>query len=308
MDAIKIGSAIKALRQRRSLTQKQLADYLGVTDKAVSKWERGIGIPDISMLGVLASILYVDVDALLDGSVTSLEDEWQGLLLLDDGYTPADIFGKPSVYFPLCYFLLVGIRTITICAPGNILDDLRQTLSSFPWLVSSIRFQCRTQNTALTLDHTMVIFNTPFLYGLNLTRFFQSAILSCRTASILTIPYQSDLGYGRMACSSAARFAAEEESGQPILPIFFFRACPQEPIRTESDILNVVMQRISEQQMRVIPLGNGMIFREIRSRQDVLEVSNLLYLLESFSGTEIYRPEDIARARGLIPFGKPSVD
>ena len=50
MNAEKICIAIKILRKRKGLTQHQLADKLGVTDKAVSKWERGLGTPDISML------------------------------------------------------------------------------------------------------------------------------------------------------------------------------------------------------------------------------------------------------------------
>ena len=47
MNAEKICIAIKILRKRKGLTQHQLADKLGVTDKAVSKWERGLGTPDM---------------------------------------------------------------------------------------------------------------------------------------------------------------------------------------------------------------------------------------------------------------------
>ena len=64
MNAEKICVAIKILRKRKGLTQHQLADKLGVTDKAVSKWERGLGTPDISMLNKLALILDIDTDNL----------------------------------------------------------------------------------------------------------------------------------------------------------------------------------------------------------------------------------------------------
>ena len=64
MNAEKICIAIKTLRKRKNLTQHQLADKLGVTDKAVSKWERGLGTPDISMLNKLALILDIDTDNL----------------------------------------------------------------------------------------------------------------------------------------------------------------------------------------------------------------------------------------------------
>ena len=48
MDQVKTGKLIRSLRQQKSLTQLALAEMLGVSDKAVSKWERGCGAPDIS--------------------------------------------------------------------------------------------------------------------------------------------------------------------------------------------------------------------------------------------------------------------
>ena len=50
MDQTRTGALIRALRQNKQLTQRQLADAIGVSDKAVSKWERGCGAPDISLL------------------------------------------------------------------------------------------------------------------------------------------------------------------------------------------------------------------------------------------------------------------
>ena len=50
MNQIKIGKFIAELRKEKKLTQKDLADKLGVTDKAISKWENGRGMPDVSYL------------------------------------------------------------------------------------------------------------------------------------------------------------------------------------------------------------------------------------------------------------------
>ena len=61
------GAAIKALRERKGLTQKQLAERVLVSDKAVSKWETGKGLPDISLLEPLARALGVSVSELLSG-------------------------------------------------------------------------------------------------------------------------------------------------------------------------------------------------------------------------------------------------
>ncbi len=60
---------IKRLREERHLTQRQLARALGVTDKAVSKWESGRGLPDITLVEPLAQALGVSVAELLAGDV-----------------------------------------------------------------------------------------------------------------------------------------------------------------------------------------------------------------------------------------------
>ena len=67
MDTEKIGALIAKLRKEKGLTQKELANQLHITDRAVSKWERGLGCPDISLLDDLAKILGVSISSLLNG-------------------------------------------------------------------------------------------------------------------------------------------------------------------------------------------------------------------------------------------------
>lgn len=67
MDAGKTGKFISEKRKAINLTQKELADKLHVTDKAVSKWERGLSFPDISILIPLAEILNISLYDLLKG-------------------------------------------------------------------------------------------------------------------------------------------------------------------------------------------------------------------------------------------------
>ena len=59
MDNLKTGAFIKSCRKEKKMTQKELADRLHVTDRAVSKWERGLSAPDIALLEPLASVLGV---------------------------------------------------------------------------------------------------------------------------------------------------------------------------------------------------------------------------------------------------------
>lgn len=76
MDNKKIGNFIADLRKEKGLTQKALADILGVTDKAVSKWECGAGYPEITLVPTLAQTLDVSMSELLSGERhTTLENE-----------------------------------------------------------------------------------------------------------------------------------------------------------------------------------------------------------------------------------------
>ena len=61
MDNQKLGIFITELRKEKGLTQAQLAQKLNVTDKAVSKWERGVGFPDIKLLEPLADVLDISL-------------------------------------------------------------------------------------------------------------------------------------------------------------------------------------------------------------------------------------------------------
>ena len=67
LDRAKLGAFVAQLRREKGLTQKQLADRIYVSDKAVSKWERGAGLPDITLLIPLAEALEVTVTELLEG-------------------------------------------------------------------------------------------------------------------------------------------------------------------------------------------------------------------------------------------------
>ena len=67
MDNLKTGAFIKSCRKEKKMTQKELADRLHVTDRAVSKWERGLSAPDIALLEPLASVLGVTIVELLSG-------------------------------------------------------------------------------------------------------------------------------------------------------------------------------------------------------------------------------------------------
>ena len=74
MNQIKIGSFIAERRKMKSLTQAQLAEKLGITDRAVSKWENGRSLPDSAIMLELCEILEITVNDLLCGEVVLMEN------------------------------------------------------------------------------------------------------------------------------------------------------------------------------------------------------------------------------------------
>ncbi len=77
MDQLKIGKFIAECRKNVGLTQKQLAEKLGITDRAVSKWETGKALPDSSIMLELCRILGITVNDLLNGEKISMENNNQ---------------------------------------------------------------------------------------------------------------------------------------------------------------------------------------------------------------------------------------
>ncbi|MBR4099127.1 MAG: helix-turn-helix domain-containing protein [Clostridium sp.] len=71
MDQEKFGTLLRQLRKERGLTQLCLAREIGVSNKAISKWETGQGCPDVSLLPELGRFLGVDLESLLSGSLDS---------------------------------------------------------------------------------------------------------------------------------------------------------------------------------------------------------------------------------------------
>ena len=74
MNLVKIGKFIATCRKSKKLTQEQLAEMLCITDRAVSKWERGLSLPDASIMLELCDILDINVNELLNGENIDMKD------------------------------------------------------------------------------------------------------------------------------------------------------------------------------------------------------------------------------------------
>ena len=74
MDQIKIGKFIASSRKKNNLTQMQLAEKLNITDRAISKWENGKGMPDSSIMLDLCAELKISVNELLSGEMINMKE------------------------------------------------------------------------------------------------------------------------------------------------------------------------------------------------------------------------------------------
>ncbi|MBR2937315.1 MAG: helix-turn-helix domain-containing protein [Oscillospiraceae bacterium] len=74
MDQVKIGKFIANCRKKANLTQMQLAEKLGITDRAISKWETGKSLPDSSIMLELCGMLGITVNDLLSGEVSTMDN------------------------------------------------------------------------------------------------------------------------------------------------------------------------------------------------------------------------------------------
>lgn len=121
MEKEKFGKFVAFLRKEQGMTQKDLAERLCLTDKAVSKWERGLSFPDISMLEPLAEIFGVTILELLQGeriqeeTAVSIEETQkmmeQSFSISDKDTERKHIQGK-TIIFCCCMVIMFGITLV----------------------------------------------------------------------------------------------------------------------------------------------------------------------------------------------------
>ena len=114
MDQEKVGGIIKTLRKDKGMTQLELALCLNVTDRAVSKWERGIGCPDISLLTRLSEIFSVDIGSIIDGD-------------MDENEKRSGNMKKTKFYVcPICGNIITASENTNVSCCGRKLEGLEE--------------------------------------------------------------------------------------------------------------------------------------------------------------------------------------
>lgn len=132
MDNIKTGALIAQMRKEKGMTQKALADSIGVSNAAISKWETGKGFPDISLLEPLSNALGLTVSEILAGE--RLEDTSLSDTLVRD---MADISSKEQAQKARLYNWLIAITTAILYLTVSLITG-RWEITWIIWIVYCI--------------------------------------------------------------------------------------------------------------------------------------------------------------------------
>ena len=140
MNSYITGPAIKRLREERGLTQTQLAQRIGVSDKAVSKWETGRGLPDISLVEALANSLGVSVPELMNGEQ------------IVNRNTGCNVLRAKFYVCPLCGNVLTSMGDALISCCGVTLPPLEAETAEGDHAITLERVE---DETFVTVEHPM---------------------------------------------------------------------------------------------------------------------------------------------------------
>lgn len=305
MDVEKVGKAITFLRKRAGYTQRDLASRIGISDKAVSKWERGICLPDSALLGKLSILLDTDTDSLLAGDVIHHDKRWGGILKIDVNpygiHAGTMIFDKPLVYFLLGYFMLVGIKNIRIDCDSKSRDFIQREIGSGEQFGIHVFFEHEDTH----FSNYMVVIGRSIIYGVDQTRFFQRAMIHPNRFTILSLPKgMRDTEQG--LTFDADRRLVEDGDEEQIttqynyynMPIFF---CTSEHLRTLGGVENLSSNSFDQiESIYTEILDRGYVELPVNTWEDVSDASSFISTVQKACGMEVYCLEEIAWRRGMI--------
>lgn len=319
MDIEKVAKAISYLRKRAGYTQKDLAERLGVSDKAVSKWERGLGLPDISSLRKLSVLLDTDTDSLLAGDVIHHDSGWCGLLMLDRTESGVNlqtmVYDKPMVYFLLGYFLLVGIKRIMVVCSEEEVEHMQREFGDGRSLGIHLHYSSCEISTALQsfpymdeCTNFMIVYGRTFIYGVDQTRFFHKAMMERDRLTVLSLPKGGKSSRQRLCFNNDKKIICESDTEELNtqyqyydIPVLF---CPKNLIAPVCDVIasgSIAADSVlKDRYLYTEVLDRGFVEMTMDTWEEVLGVSSFVKIVEQACGMNLYSIEEIAWRRGFI--------
>ncbi len=280
MDAVKVGNAISFLRKQAGLTQNELAQRLNITDKAVSRWERGIGTPNLSVLAKLSAVLDTDIEAILDGNFANKKPDCKGLLVMK---YPAEITASSFLHdrrivcFQLSFFLLAGIREIFIFGKKEDVDFTKSQLDDGKSLGVNIVYEYADNDSELKTDRS------------------ESFVQSNEQSSFIVI---DDLAfwYSKDVTSTLRRLILDSDFCTEIVTY------NKKPLSIKYFPSQNRLCSLGEKGKNVqfFPLLRGAVAFQIQTKKDLLDAGNIIRIIEEQQEEKVADLQEIACNRGLI--------
>lgn len=286
MDLTKTGKTIASLRKQAGYTQASLAERLGISDKAVSKWERGKACPDIDLWNKLSILLDTDIESLIYAHEGI--SEWHGVLVLDDTIDPLlTIYDKPLIHYLLSQFLLAGITHITV-------------VGKCPQLhLEGIDLRVVTEFPEVNQQATFVIYGNYFIYGPNLTKHFKRAM--SRIGETTVICSLKRKGAYPVGVDQEKRIKKTQTGINPyyLEPYAFFSECPAcstfEKLLKRNGLNGELMAR-------------GMAVFHVDDFNAAMDLAQFVRMMEGMTGEKIACLNEIMVRRGIVKYDANKAD
>lgn len=281
------GKTIANLRKQAGFTQATLAEKLGISDKAISKWERGVAYPDISLWNKLSILLDTDIESLIYGQEVS--SVWKGILVLDEDISPnIIIYNKPLIHYLLSQFLLVGITDILII--GNI-EQI-----DIPGVKLEIKKRSSWVNQQFSCN-VFVIWGNNFLYGPNLTKHFKRAM--SRTEGITLIAFLKSKGQYPLSIDMDRKVCLSNDISinQYYAESYLFIPC-----KTSISYIQTIEDVLNYKNLNAETMERGMLSFRITTYEEALILAEYVRVVEQNTGERIGCIEEILIRRGIANY------
>lgn len=300
-----VGKTIAKLRKEAHLTQAQLAEKLCISDKAVSKWERGLSLPDVGLFPILSKILDCEIDYLLTNNVTD-NKQWTGMLYLENLELPLDmyVYDKPLLSYLLTPFLLAGITKVLVVVNINNLNLLNQFvlrtdfgISLQPCLGKGSLIENLQENAEELKDGSLFLwYGSHYMYGLNLTRHIEN----CMNSSVaIQFSILGNNSFPKLHITSDKKIVSlkDEKIGNVPKNVFFL---PNDILRivlscdVVFNLLDLQLYLMKKNKLYTESIGRGMLDISINNFDEVNDFSNFVKLVQNNLGDMVSCIEEIA--------------
>lgn len=290
MDSQIFAETFHMLRNQSGLTQREIADRLNVTPNAVSKWERGLSFPDISLLPKISIILDMDIESLLRGSVRYTAESWEGILIaddcgIDDVSLTSIVYDKPLIHYLIGYFLLAGISDIKVVCNTEKYASIEKSIAEINDLGFAINFSNSLDKTLNIDKNIMLLTGKYFIYGADLTRHFQRAMAENQDVTV---------------CLSGARCTKIYDDIETCSPIIFIDNKYADKLADNGHYNALLKDCFDNGKIQTEFFPRGMIIRNIVDTDERDSAAEFVEGMKLYQNEDIGNISEIANNRGLI--------